>query len=107
MTGYVGGIGGETLYGYYAVENEGPGKFSAYLRERHADLPISLLPFVFTAKSKPKMSAKLEELTEQARAALGHHREGNPAKSGLPLGSVALGAALGAAAMHYTMKPKQ
>jgi hypothetical protein len=34
-------------------------------------------------------------------------REDNPAKSGLPLGSVALGAALGAAAMHFTMKPKQ
>jgi hypothetical protein len=34
-------------------------------------------------------------------------RSDNPRKSGLPLGSVALGAALGAAAMHFTMKPKQ
>jgi hypothetical protein len=34
-------------------------------------------------------------------------RSDNPRKSGLPLGSLALGAALGAAAMHFTMKPKQ
>jgi hypothetical protein len=34
-------------------------------------------------------------------------RTGNPGKPGLPLGSVALGAALGAAAMHFGMKPKQ
>ena len=34
-------------------------------------------------------------------------REGNPSHSGLPLGSIALGAVLGAAAMHFGMKPKQ
>jgi hypothetical protein len=33
-------------------------------------------------------------------------REDNPS-GGLPLGSLALGAALGAAAMHFGMKPKQ
>lgn len=34
-------------------------------------------------------------------------RSDNPSHSGLSLGSVALGAALGAAAMHFSMKPKQ
>jgi len=34
-------------------------------------------------------------------------RSDNPRKSGLSLGAVAIGAALGAAAMHFSMKPKQ
>lgn len=106
MTGYVGGFG-EPYYGVYAVEERGAGGYAAYLRERHADVPQTLLPFVFTARSKPKISARLDELTEQARAALGGHREGNPAKSGFSLYWTAVGAAVGAAAMHFSMKPKQ
>jgi hypothetical protein len=42
-----------------------------------------------------------------AREFFGADRSDNPSHSGLSLGSVALGAALGAAAMHFTMKPKQ
>jgi hypothetical protein len=66
-----------------------------------------------TVERIERMPAHLQD-TEQLAASkryLARHdkmnREGNPSNSGLPLGSIALGAVLGAAALHFTMKPKQ
>lgn len=46
-------------------------------------------------------------VTGAAQEFFAEGRSDNPSSSGLPLGSLALGAALGAVAMHFTMKPKQ
>lgn len=107
--GYVGSTKhnpNRTTYAIYEIREDGPRGFRAkrtFLNPdyRH-DTDESL-----GARTLPILSRLLDQMQADCEGVEGRMREDNPSHSGLPLGSIALGAALGAAAMHFTMKPKQ